>query len=302
VLLDTSVAMPLLCAKLDRVAQGWVTSEIAGELYDLLRERDIKVSVPNVYLEEMAAHLINAARGYGPIVGEDPALARSENFFVAHYHSVCAGRGESPTAAGFDELLRDLGLPSGWEGQDFLVARGKIERSLKGHFERYGVGVSRVKFTDALPLRDEPARPTTVLEHDRRVVRWLNDRAQESGEGLVLCSQDRWLLQQAVEDPEWLPIDPAALADVMQLVRPIGSAPHLMSLRELAAKLGDVAVERAAAVWDVLAELEGGRLADRHLLRRAKQFKEAWLARARSSARPYAADWQRFKAGLSLEG
>jgi hypothetical protein len=302
VLLDTSVAMPVLCAKFDRVAQGWVTSEVASELYDLLRARDIEMSVPHLYLEEMAAHLIYAARDYGSIIGEDPALVRSENFFVAHYHSVCAARHEPPTPAGFDELLRDLGLPSGWgPDQDFMAARRKVERSLKAHFERYGVGVGRVKYIQGVPLKDEPARPATVLEHDRCVVRWLDERSQESRDGLVLCSQDRWLLQHAVVDPEWLPIDPFALADVLQLVRPTGSARPLTCLHDLAAKLNEAALERDAAVWDVIAELEGRRLADRTLLRRAKQFKEAWLSRSHAAQRPYAAEWQRFKAGLSLE-
>lgn len=301
VFLDTSVAMPVLCAKLDQVAQGWVTSEIASDLFDLLRSRGIRMSVPHLYLEEMAAHLINAARGYGTIIGEDPDLVRSENFFVAHYHSVCAARNEPATAAGFDELLRDLGLPAGWESEQFVVVRRRIERALKAHFERYDIGVRRVSFTQALPLKDEPARPATVLEHDRCVVRWLEERAQEASEGLVLCSQDRWLLQAVVE-PEWLPIDPFALVDVMQIVRPAGRQGPLTSLRDLAAKLDDVAVERAAAVWDMLAELEGGRLVDRQLLRRAKQFKEAWLDRTRAAERPHAAEWQRFKAGLSLDG
>jgi hypothetical protein len=301
VLLDTSVAMPVLCAKLDRVAQGWVTSEVASELHEALRKRGIKMSVPHLYIEEMAAHLINAARGYGTIIGEDPDLARSENFFVAHYHSVCASLNEPATPAGFEELLRDLGLPANWETQDFPVVRRAVERALKAHFERYGVEVGWVKFIEALPLQNEPPRADIVLQHDRCVVRWLSDRARESGEGLVLCSQDRWLLQ-SVAEPDWLAIDPVALLDVMLLVRPVGDARPLTYLRDLAARLDETAVVRAASVWDVLAELEGARLADRHLLRRAKQFKETWLSRARTAERPHAAEWQRFKAGLSPEG
>ena len=103
-------------------------------------------------------------------------------------------------------------------------------------------------------------------------------------------------------DPEWLPLEPAALLDVLQLVRSGEDAAPLSSLREVATTLDDGALRRAAAVWDFLAELEGPRLADHKLLRRAKQFKEAWLAGARAAERPHAAAWQRFKAGLSLEG
>lgn len=300
VVLDTSVAMPMLCANFDRVADGWVTSEVALELYELLRARDMKMVVPNLYVEEMAAHLVSAARDYAALAGE-VGLARSENFFVAHYHSVAASRNEPATSPGFEEFLSDLGLPTSWARDDFFVVRARVQRKLTQLLQRYGIDIGWVSYTDALPLSNEPARPPTVLDHDRRVVAWLDARTRSSSEGLVLCSQDRWLLS-AVAEVEWLAVDPAALADLLPMVRPTGTVTPLVSLRELAAQVNEDAMERSAKVWDLLASIEGPRFADRDLLRRAREFKDAWIARTRAVDRPAAAEWQRFKERLAIDG
>lgn len=294
VTLDASVAMPMLCAKFDRVAAGWVTSEVALELHTLLRERRVKIVVPHLYLEEMAAHLIAAARDYMTLAGE-PELDRSENFFVAHYHAVAEARQEAATPAGFEELLHDLGLPDGWgRDDDFQVTLRKIERTLTKLLQHYGIEISRVTFTGGAALKGEPPRPPIVLDHDRRVVAWLDERARSSSEGLVLCSQDRWLLS-AVSECDWLAVDPAALVDLLPMIRPTGTVAPLVSLRELAAQMDDASAGRAARVWDMLAEIEGPRLADRELRRRARAFKDDWLARERAAERPAAAEWSRFK-------
>jgi hypothetical protein len=87
--LDASVALPMLCGKHDRVVRRWPTSEIAVELHAALVSRKVRLVVPSAYVEEMAAHLIDAARRYRPLVGADPALARSENYFVAHSTPRC---------------------------------------------------------------------------------------------------------------------------------------------------------------------------------------------------------------------
>jgi hypothetical protein len=97
-------------------------------------------------------------------------------------------------------------------------------------------------------------------------------------------------------DKYLLAIHPAVLLDVLQIVRPRQETKRLASVRELAATFSERAISDGAAVWDMLAELEDPDLSDRELLRRAKEFKEAWLKRANREESPRAADWQRFKA------
>lgn len=300
--LDTTVALPMLCGKFDRIAEGWTTSEIAVELHTALAERGIKAVVPSVYIEEMASHLVDAARRYRSLVGVDPDLARSENFYVAHFHAVAQARGEPATLERFDELLQDLGLPPHWEEaeqRNYLQLRRKIEVALEDLLKRYRIGVYRVRSTEALPLPEEPRRDEIVLRHDRFVARDLEERARAEDEGLVLCSEDRWLVR-VLTDKYLLAIHPAVLLDVLQIVSPIGQVRRLAAVREMAATFTERAITEGAAVWDMLAELKDPDLSDRQLFRRAREFKEAWLQRASHGERPHASDWQRFKAGRSF--
>lgn len=309
IVVDTSVAMPMLCAKFDRVVRGWVTSEVAFDLFESLRSRGMRIVVPNLYVEEMAAHLISAARNYTTLVGEE-GLTRSENFFVAHYHSVTESQKQQPTEAAFREFLSDLGLPRGWvETDDFLVARAKVQKNLAATLAQYGIHQRRVSITHAVNLPNEPARPATVLEHDRRVAAWLDkssstqpvERSTSRLPGLVLCSQDRWLLG-AVAGRDWLAVDQVTLLDLISIVRPLGIATPLISLRELASHAEDATLQRAARVWDMLAELEGPKLADRDLLRRAREYKAYRLSQPTNVQRPEYAEWLRFKERLSVDG
>lgn len=300
--LDASVALPVLCGKLDRVAGGWATSETAVELHAALVERSMKVAVPNVYIEEMAAHLLQAARSYAAVIGQDDDLGRSENFYVAHFHSVAQQRGEPATPAHFLEFLEGVGLPAQWKDADrsdadFLAIRRKIERSVEKHLQRYGIGVRRLKSSEAVPLPNEPARAATALRHDRLIVRDMEDLA-ESNEGTVLCSEDRWFVE-VLTARDLVAMHPAAFLDLLSLVQPGSESRRLASVREFAATLSERVAHRGAAVWDALAELEGERLADWQLLQRARAFKVDWLRRHAGMERPRASDWQRFKAGLS---
>ncbi len=303
--LDTSLAMPMLCGLLDRIAEGWATSEIAVALHGALRERNLRMVVPRVYVEEMAAHLIESAQRYRTLVGEtDNDLARSTNFYVAHFHAASTSRGEPVTQARFDTFLSDFGLPEDWRDvgrseADFLRVRRKIEISLRDSLRYYQIDVPLAGSVDAIALPGEPARSFIVLLHDRCVAKDLEEVSREE-QGVVFCSEDRWLVQTLVQK-ELTALHPAMLLDVLQIVHPSGEPRRLATPRELAAMFSERVAQQAAEVWDLLAEMDGSRFEDRELLRRAKQFRREWLERGAAAERPRARDWSRFKAELSLE-
>ncbi len=301
--LDTSVALPMLCGKHDRIIRDWPTSEIAVELHGALLARGIKIVVPSVYIEEMAAHLVDAARRYRPLIGADEDLSRSENFYVAQYHAVAQQRNEPVTLERFDRFLRGFGLPRKWEEEeqrDFLHLRRSIEIEQESLLSRYyGIGAYRVRSTDAVPLPEEPPRSDIVLKHDRCVARDLEETARGATDGLLLCSEDRWLARVLAD--KFVPaIHPAVLLDALQIVRPNGEPRRLATVRDLAATFSERTITEGAAVWDMLAELREPELAGGELRERAKEFKQAWLAKANHQERPHASDWQRFKAGRAF--
>lgn len=87
VLLDASVAIPMLCGLLYRRVENRYSIS-AMHAYDQIMIHDLSLVLPKDYLEETAAHLLQAARDYVDIVDLDPDLASSENSYVAHFVSM----------------------------------------------------------------------------------------------------------------------------------------------------------------------------------------------------------------------
>ncbi len=274
VMLDASVAMPLICAKYDRVAESWPVSVAASALHQVLASRGATMVVPNVYREEIAVHL-RKARDYAPVVGNDSALAQSGNYFVAHY---CSTRSQNEQKA--DSFLRFLdgfgGSPS--PRLDDKEKRRAIERELTQVFLRYGIAVEAVDERDAdTLLAGEPKRSEVLLRHDRAVVRTLASADTDT----VLCTADTWL-QATCADREILAVDSAALADLLGLVRPTQTPHPLVSPLALGAIFGDEQQAAAASVWDAIVSIEGEAF-DQELVLRAKAFRNEWLARRKTA-------------------
>ncbi len=116
-----------------------------------------------------------------------------------------------------------------------------------------------------------------------------------------MCSADAWL-RETLNQRETLALDPSALADLIALVRPSSVvAGSLLSPLELAASIDTDASAASAAVWDTIVQIEKDQLEDRALLRKARAFRDAWLARrATEGDVDMAAEWGRFRATGSL--
>jgi hypothetical protein len=230
--------------------------------------------VPNVYREEIAVHL-RKARDYAAVVGKDGALARSGNYFVAHY---CSTRSENEqTAKSFLRFLDGFdGSPS--SRLDEKEKRLAIERELTKVFLRYDIVVEAVDERDAdAPLAGEPKRSDVLLRHDRAVVRTLASAEADT----VLCTADTWL-QATCADREILAVDSAALADLLGLVRPVQTPHPLVSPLALGAIFGDDQRTAAASVWDAIVSIEGEAF-DHELVLRAKPFRNEWLERRKTA-------------------
>lgn len=82
-MLDASVAMPLLAGLLyEPVQQRY--SLAARHMYDQLASHGVEVMIPSDYVEEMAAHLLDAW-SYRDLVEDEPDLRASKNAFVSHF-------------------------------------------------------------------------------------------------------------------------------------------------------------------------------------------------------------------------
>lgn len=278
VLLDASVALPMLCALFDAPVASWKTSVAAFELHSALTSRGTSCIVPSVYLEEMASHLLNA-QAFVNLIESASDLDRSHNYFVAHFCSLrCGARSDERTQREFSQFLCDFGAPRAATGAGWLDDRRRVEHELRRTLARYDIEVERVdEGPDDPALPGEPTkRDSRLLRHDRAVVRELQ-RWARGGPRWLVCTADGWL-RSVLNERDIVAVDNVGLTDLIELVKPGDITRSLLSPLELAASIGEQERELAARVWDEIVSIEGPALRDRELVRRAKEFREAWLA------------------------
>ncbi len=289
VLLDTNVALPMICALFDRPVNSWATSLAAYEFYKTLKERGIRCVIPSVYLEEMAMHLLNA-RDFADLIESDAELERSHNYFVAHY---CSSYAHNRSRVEFLKFLTDFGAHGGaTPKKDFQLPNVMYE--LRQILDRYAIKVEDFEqLNDDEPeLPNEPARRLRrLINHDRTVVRILYHWAKSDPRWIV-CSADGWL-RTVLNDKNIVAMDCVGLADLLELVRPTSSSRTLLSPLELASSIGEQERELAASVWDEIVKIEGAGLSNREVLNQARGFRNAWLAKPQEEE--ISVGWTRFR-------
>jgi hypothetical protein len=292
VLLDTTIALPMMCALFDEPVPTWRTSFAARELYRSLKARGARPVIASAHLEEIASHLLKA-RELVDAIEADFDLSRSENFFVAHFCSLRTG--SDRTRAKFQEFLRDFGGPHAISPLPAKAIRGRVEQSVRSIVTRYDIEIEDVsEFDTEDPLSDEPPRRDPVLlRHDRAVVSALQRWSKRDDPWLV-CSADAWL-RGALNERAIVALDSVGLADLLELVRPTDVTRTLLSPIDLASSIHEQAREAAAPVNDAIAQIEGPNLRDRDLVRKAASFRDAWIAGRRDGESDVGEEWKRFR-------
>jgi hypothetical protein len=294
VVLDTSVAMPMLCNLLYSPAnqQYFVASQ---HLYEQLLVHGISMVLPSYYLEEIASHPIDAHRDYREIIDMDPDLRGSTNAFVAHY--VAMKQVEPHTIGLFGSYLEAFGLDEKLAHSDFYVARDAVMRRLQSLLGQYHIRVEGLRAGASARRQAEEAileaqrdggfsRPKVLLDHDAETLGWLFGRESDAQIAYVLCTWDRLHFQvRKSRSAEWDALDPVALGDILSLAAPEGHEVHLASAWVLALRFSDEDATRGAEVWDTLIRIEKGHLRDATLREQARTFKAAWLAEATQGPR-----------------
>jgi hypothetical protein len=305
VVLDTSVAIPLLCCLLyEPAAQRFFIA--AQHAYDQTLAHGIRLVLPADYLEEVASHLIAALRDYGDVAGLDPDFRSSQNAFVAHYAAL-RHAGKAPMD--FPTYLEGFGLFARHISGDFYAARDALMRDLRRLAVRYNIHTEPLasseqgrRWAEEHITRAQSdldmERPRVLLQHDARTLGWLHDNEVDGDRAYVLCTWDRLLLgARRTETLGWDALDPVVLGDVLSLAASPDDEIKLVSPVVVALSLSEAEAERGAKVWDFLARTERERLHDATLRRAALAFKRDWMERAREEPRSkdMQAAWERWK-------
>jgi hypothetical protein len=308
VVIDTSVAMPLLCSLLyDTAEQDFFIA--AKHAYDQLVAHGASMVLPRDYLQEAASHLLDAHLLYREIVDLDPDLRSSKNAFVAHYVALRAKSGD--TAGQYGEYLAGFGVTEAMSRGDRDMARHTLMIRLEGLFKRYGILTEALATSPhsaksaqeallfAMKERNDLDRPPMLLRHDANTLGWLFDQASDPDAAYVICTWDKLHpIVRSREEAEWDVLDPVALGDVLSLAATEGDEVKIVSPIVVALALSAEGERRGAAVWDKLVEIEKEKFYDARLRRVARDFKHAWVEEVGKGKRSRSLQeaWERWKA------
>jgi hypothetical protein len=301
---DTPVAIPMICARLfETVADPHTLSAV--KCSEVSSSIGAKQLLPDVYLEECAAHLIDAGR-YEPIFtqfGRDE-LGGSDNAYASYFARLTG-------TTTYEQFLRAFGYKSG--DTDFVRHRELIATRLRTLFKRYAVQLLPVKTrkgdasvrkhveqTLAHVYNDagENERPEILKKHDAKVVQWMVEAASaaEDGTAYSLVTWDGTLFEANRSiGAEWWCMDPASAADLLSLALPGSGASTAI---DLLLTIEPATVRLGGRIWDTIVHFERGKLVDAELLEKARAFKEDFLQNQRSD-RPRSNQiveaWKRWK-------
>jgi hypothetical protein len=280
--LDASVAIPMLCSLFHGSVEQrfFITAE---ELHRRSRRAGIGLQLPDVWLEEMAAHLLRA-REYAAFV-DDEDLRQSSNAYVAYFAASRRVR-----AVDFDEFLDQFGLSEGLErraGVDHHGARRELEQFLRRQLAHYGVTVVPTRASRhhldraakewdwACHLLGIDDRPRILANHDRRVLAWLSESAErDPTDALLVITWDRVLRSTRPENAPGGALDPLAISELLSFVA--GSREPAMTPRFVSLQLNEAEAERGSMILDTLVAIEHERLSDAELAKKAREFKRGY--------------------------
>jgi len=289
--LDTSVFIPMVCGALfepgaDRFGKS------GSDLFGLMREHQFEAVLPQWYLEETAAHLINACRNYRHILAEGVDISRSTNAFVSHYSSI--KRSQVNAELTFDDYVAVFGiklgsLPDELSDADFFRARDRAMSEIRRIALKYGVRIKNCDSPYWWRVRDRvherlgsavASRPPNLIEHDSKVAAFLEDQAGVSEDVQVLCTWDR---THAEINPDgtsgYFVMSPVALIDFLAAGTRGEEAGGVASMSSFIDILNEAQVRMSAAIWDVIAKLSGNELSDAVMISKARQFREDYLTK-----------------------
>jgi hypothetical protein len=282
--LDASVAMPMFCA----LFHGSVEQRffiVAEELHRRSQGAGIGLQLPEVWLEEMASHLLNA-REYVALVSDED-LRQSRNAYVAYFAAARRAGG----SADFATFLAEFGLTEALgrrAGVDRVGARRELETFLRRQLVHYGVTVvptpadqrhldrAAKDWAWACHLLDIDDRAPILADHDRRVLGWLSATTEhDPTHAPLIITWDRVLRRARPESAPGGALDPLATTELLSFM--VGVREPAMTARFASLQLMEVEAERGSAILDALINIEHERLSDAALSRKAREFKQAYL-------------------------
>lgn len=214
--LDASVAMPVMFG----LAFGEARSRYGVAALALKRGCDahgIKVVVPRVYLNEMAAHGRSALEWidvYNALPAEaKSSLRASENAYISHYSHIADVLREEGDALSLKQFLDYFGVSP---GRAIEVMENRIESVLDQHAIKV---VASGRYDQRVRNRiqaDKKTSPKMLIDHDAVVATMLKE---DHLKGFVLVTWDKVMISIVEEVARVYADTPARVIDFLSMAR-----------------------------------------------------------------------------------
>ena len=294
VLFDTQVLIPLLCGLLfDRVEDHKAYS--ARLLIDLLEKHRFTALAPNKYIEEAAGHLVRCCREYQAVLNSGEDLSFSANAFASHFSQL--RKLDPAKALSFDEYISVFGSPAGSRYVDlsdefYYPTIEKIGNRMSELLQRYGVGLLGLdnRRYDSLFTRISnlvgstgQSRGSILIEHDARVVGYLESPEIPTGWAKVLCTWDSIQLRLNPNWDSYCVMNPASVTDLLSIIKSEEDRAPMSQLIDFVWMQSEESTKLSSQVWDEIVAVEKGKLADGILLSKARAFRQNYIEKHKTA-------------------
>lgn len=297
VVLDASVAIPYMSSSLFSPTQGRF-SRGSNECVSDMKTLSARLTIPWVYLNECASHLVRAVSYCRDMSQIEDSLAFSQNGFVSHYYQLKQmGRSAPDSLESFIASVSPKALVSGRTMQETVRA---VMSDLQPLLRDYGVDYEDmpafaehykkdVEVAYAHALDDlKRKKSQNLVDHDVKVLCHLRRCVSENGDLLMCLTWDGVMIRVGAEVPDcgWI-VSPQEASDMVQPRLKLSQG-KLVSLAHSVARALVKPDEIGARIVDRIVSLSKDRLDDWEYRERIRTFRDEAVGRIDASSPTYA--------------
>ena len=298
IILDASVAIPYICSSLFSPTKGRFSRGSNESIY-LLRQLSASLTIPYMYLNECASHLIRALDYCDNLEEFEDSSAYSQNCFVAHYYQLKAMKERVPdTLSGFIKAISPAAILP--ETQNFKKI-SNVMAELQPLLSDYGIeyeNISSKKISErySQKVQEEYAwsleemnrkKSQNLIDHDVQVLSYLRKCHSEENARMICLTWDGVMISvgKKIDDCGWI-VSPQEASDIIQPKLKLSQG-SLISLAHVVARTMERPLELGARIIDRVVKLSKERLADWEFRERVKTFRDKAIARIDTSNTRY---------------
>ena len=288
IMLDASVAIPYLCAKLFQPTKGRFSTS-NHQVIETLHKLSVNVCIPYFYINECASHLLLAIK-YDNLDIYSENLQYSQNRFVAHYYQLKNSGQKVPNnligyLASFSSSCKEQ------MSMDTNSQVRKVMTDLQPLFHEYNVEFEETPLIPQHYTRDieteyayilkdlNRSKNSKLIEHDVSAMGHIGRQIAEKYEHWVILTWDRAmiLLGKKLDKYGWI-ISPDILYEFAKPYRPISES-QLCTLAHAIARTQNEPNNISAQVIDRIVQVAGDKIRDWELKKKIEEFTKELLNR-----------------------